>query len=266
MSSLSALRQRIATVATIKKTTHAMRLIAMSNHARLRGDLERLRCYAADVETIGIPTLHEDMAHNEARSIFIVIGSEKGLCGSFNTTLFEHCSQELLSRVDPNSLFIAVGKQVRDYFEEKNIHVFAQYEPLSLSTFKDHARSLTQRVMSEHSLDRLIFVFNESKTFFVRTIATRQYRVNFSSVQQGVDGSIEGDVQALVEYRERLRLQAFILRCFGESLIAEQAARFMSMDLSTRNAEALLEGMRLDYNKMRQALITRELTDLTSAL
>lgn len=266
MSSLSALRQRIATVATIKKTTHAMRLIAMSNHARLRGDLERLRQYSSDVETIGVPVMSGRDSRAEGRDVFVIIGSEKGLCGSFNTTLFEHCSREILPHVDANSLFISVGKQVREYLEEKDRPLFARYEPLSIGTFREHARILAQRIMIDHSVDRLVFVFNESKTFFVRAITTREYRVDFSSAHAVGDIAVEGDVRTLVEYRERLRLQAFILRCFGESLIAEQAARFMSMDLSTRNAEALLEGMRLDYNKMRQALITRELTDLASAL
>lgn len=266
MSSLSGLRQRIATVATIKKTTHAMRLIAMSNHARLRGDLERLRQYTSDVETIGVPATSGHSTQDNTRRVFVIVGSEKGLCGSFNTTLFEYCSREIFPQVSTDSVFISVGKQVREHLEEKGIPRIAQYEPLSLATFKEHARNLAQRIMIDHVHDRIVFVFNESKTFFVRTVSMRDYRVDFFSAHQAGDSSVEGDVQALGEYRERLRLQSFILRCFGESLIAEQAARFMSMDLSTRNAEALLEGMRLDYNKMRQALITRELTDLTSAL
>jgi F-type H+-transporting ATPase subunit gamma len=266
MSSLSALRQRIATVATIKKTTHAMRLIAMSNHARLRGDLERLRSYSLDVARICSVQSEEMISNQTEHTLFIIIGSEKGLCGSFNTALFDYCAREIFDGSTQGALFIPVGKQAYEYLQEKKIPIFFRLQGISVSNFREEAHNLAERIAVEHPLDRVIFVLNESKTFFVRTVEAREYYLDFSPLYHRSEVHFEGDVQKLRAYRERLRLKAFILQRFGESLIAEQAARFMSMDLSTRNAEALLERMRLDYNKMRQALITRELNDLTSAL
>ena len=266
MANLSALRQRIATVETIKKTTHAMRLIAMSNHARLRTEQERIRNYSADVRLLGKTRGHVSETAGVER-IIILVASEKGLCGSFNTALFEYCSREIIPQF-PHALYIAIGKQAKEYLATLSVRQLPAYEPLTVNRWYGHVDAITRLLMEEYSTAHISVVHNTSKSFFARSMGIYDYRAMPTHESAIIPDlyEIEGDGALLAQQRELLSLKCFLLEHIGESLVAEQAARFMSMDLATRNAETLLETMRLDYNKLRQALITRELTDLTGAL
>src|SRR5262245_56347198 len=99
MPQLIILRQRIRAVETIKKITHAMRLISMSTHSRLKHNKIHLENYKNAFQALWrriaplIPELEKDS--NKGRTLLIVVGSQKGLCGTFNSTLFKFFEAEL---------------------------------------------------------------------------------------------------------------------------------------------------------------------------
>lgn len=267
MTQLITLRQRIKTIETIKKTTNAMRLIAMSAHARLKQHKGQLHAYEQALTHLiqkVSPTwpLLED--HHSSHSLIIAIGSHKGLCGNFNTTLLK---EFLHSRPPYQHTTIIIGKQLHDLCSLNKIHFDSYYENLSLATYHHIAHELADTII-RHNYQSVLLVTQEAKTFFTqkpRTVAvwplTSPEPTTITEPR-----AIEGSHEKLFHKLVRSYLVTHITKILFESLYAEQAARFLTMDTATRNAENLLTSMKLEYNKLRQAIITRELTDLTSSL
>lgn len=270
MSHLISLRQRISVVETIRKTTNAMRLIAMSAHTRLRQAKSQRELYARELEKIMALTAQFAPSHTHSdanfRRLLIVLGSQKGLCGTFNNTLWLSALREYHDQWQ-NTDLVLVGKQL--------IELVAQdpgSSPKPIATFPGF--SLADVEKTTHELHKLIRTqgYNAAviysmlpKTFFMQRPATTDILSIPTPPHSAKINDLplfETPAQEIFEQAQQARIRALIeSRCI-ESLLAEQAARFLSMDGATRNAETLIASMRLDYNKLRQATITRELTDL----
>ena len=110
---------------------------------------------------------------------------------------------------------------------------------------------------------------NAPKTFFIQSPEkTVIYPLTYAATTNNYSYEYvyEQSPVELILVLEELYLRAMLQKLFFDSLLAEQSSRFISMDIATRNAENLLDVMKLDYNKLRQMMITRELADLTGSL
>ncbi len=277
MSQLIQLKQRIKAIQVIKKITHAMRLISMSSRVKMIKNAESLKRFRDEITPLLCsleqfhPQLNEQKSYH--KDIWILIASEKGLCGNFNTTIFAHFEHELAKINITDYNFIAVGKQAGDYLAKQGIKVIARYDKLSNSHLEKTANQLYE-FLSYHknSYQNVTCFYSRSKTFFIQEPC--QYQL--LPVQAEKSCSIN-DVVDLTDYHWiqdpadvivcifQSFLKLNVLFILSQSMIAEQSARFLSMDSSTRNAENLLKKMQLEYNKVRQAKITRELTELISS-
>lgn len=287
MSKLIQIRQRIKAIETIKKVTHAMRLISMSSHSRLRSKQEPLRLYRASINQllaklqpfapdwtnpIMYPTTHET-------TLFILVGSQKGLCGTFNTNLFTKFIQSVAQ--DPSASFqtITVGKKATDFvtehYAQRPTAAFDDFSQRSMATIAGHIIDFI--ISAPEPFARVVLVSNEFTGFFVQkpreAVIIPFKQANSASIVQP-DNVITTTHEEYLWYQEpkvildmlaQQYIEAELQALLFESLLAEHAARFISMDNATRNAETLLEDTKADYNKLRQAKITKELTELTSS-
>lgn len=271
MSQLIQLKQRIKVIETIKKTTNAMRLISMSMHSRLRQKKTHVDEYLQEITHLYRMVSSKSAAIQEAkgdRTLVIMIGSQKGLCGSFNTQLI-HFFQHDMPIMSKKTDIIVIGKQIVDYFRLHHIPVLQKYPEFSSLNFTGIAQQLINFIEANRSYSSVMIYSNLPRTFFIqksRKLAV--YPVEEELAPHTVapaDYLWEQPMTDIIDTLERMYLKATIEKTLFESLFAEQAARFISMDNATRNAEDLLKTMKLDYNKLRQATITRELTDLASS-
>jgi len=124
MAQLIQMRQRIKAIETIKKVTHAMRLISMSLHSRLRVKTPLLKNYNNEISNIfkklrriapewTSPITHPQ-APEESNPLFVLVGSQKGLCGTFNTALIKEFERIMPTQELKKPQFIAVGKKAVD--------------------------------------------------------------------------------------------------------------------------------------------------------
>jgi len=304
MSKLIQIRQRIKAIETIKKVTHAMRLISMSTHSRLRGRQEPLRIYRASINQlfaklqplapdwtnpIMYPTTHET-------TLFILVGSQKGLCGTFNTHLFAKFIHTVEQDTSAHYQVITIGKQITDFYVEhyhqQPIRIFNDFSQRSMASIADAI--INHIVQAPHPFARVAVVSNEFTGFFIQrpretnvipfdqallhlsgSAASASFPSTNSGQATGVNQDqnstpIEGylwyhEVKTILDMLAQQYIEAELQSLLYESLLAEHAARFISMDNATRNAEKLLEETKSDYNKLRQAKITKELTELTSS-
>ncbi len=262
------MRQRIKAVETIKKITHAMRLISMSSHSRLRTKkvfLEKYKDAFLDIYQkvrAYSPKIQNEKYHS-SKELYIVIGSQKGLCGTFNTKLQKY----LESRIQPNVSnvdVVAVGKQAQSFLTQ--YPVIAHFDTFNIQNFVHIAHQLNT-IISQGAYKKVVVFSNILKNFFMQKPEdTTIFPYNIPLKQPlRSENIVFENPKLLLEKIETFLISIQLQELLFESLLAEQAARFISMDTATHNADDLLIQMKLSYNKLRQAAITRELTELSSS-
>jgi F-type H+-transporting ATPase subunit gamma len=258
-----------------------MRIISMSAHSRLKTKQEPLNNYLDALKTLlakvqqATPSWsHERLMpatdHNN-NALIVVIGSQKGLCGGFNTQLSKFLNEYLGQQTAAHYHFTAIGKKSIDYLI--NTHpekLICSFPTLTARNFLTIAQELTDLVMTATpAYSSVTIVSNVFKNFFVQK-ATITSLIPFDSTSITIDTlpTAEGYLwdETPSDILDKLAVQyieAQFQHLIFQSLLSEHAARFISMDNSTRNANSLLAATKLEYNKVRQAKITTEITELT---
>ena len=248
-----------------------MRLIAMGSHSRLQGKKSSLDFYKHETDRIlhtilarSIPSQPET-EQETGKELVIIIGSQKGLCGNFNTSLSYYFQQHRPEHT--NFDIMTIGKQMKDTLHYQGIEPSLSYDRF---TAQDRA-ALTDQISSHlmsPTYEAVIIYATRPKSFFVHV----HERITFSKDQFAMTG-LQADPSANSLFQEQsysqtarsisfLALNAHLESILTDSLLAEASSRFLSMDAATRNAEDMINSMKLNYNKLRQASITKELTDL----
>lgn len=273
------MRLRIKAIETIKKITNAMRLISMSMHMRLNHKiplmqnykkellyiLNILQSHSSDIKTDNI--LNPPTGTPE-KILIIIVGSQKGLSGTFNSSLFrffeKHESFE-------NASFIAVGKKSVDYIK-KHSEVTQGYNVFNFQNLDKITREIYNIIMQADPIYTNVFCYSNYSKGFLTQLPHKTALIPLQLDNEAQKFTPQEDylwpqdpnkiLDTLTKEYLKLTLQTILF----ESLIAEQAARFQSMDNATRNANELLENMTRQYNKLRQTKITKEISEISSSL
>ncbi len=285
MAHLIAMRQRIKAVETIKKVTHAMCLISMSMHSRLRNKKEFLDDYEKKIITLfsnikndfyinsSLPiNLEIEEPTEKQKRIIILIGSQKSLCGNFNNNLFlyfKNHKPEELADID----VIAIGKEAMLYCLENKISLIKSYDDFSATNFIiiSNEISLFLQELKTNSVSITIY-YNYPKSFFIQEPKETKLenpnhlKIILNKEDREPDYILEHSAEEIYSYSIKLMIKVSIQKILFSSLLAEQSARFIAMDNATRNADKILEQMQIDYNKLRQSQITKELLTITNSL
>lgn len=277
MSKLIQLRQRSKAIDTIKKITHAMRLISMSTHAHLQHLQDSLTRYTRDVDQLFVhlmdyaPTWHNPIIHPEqdaaSKSLVLLMGSQKGLCGSFNTNLFKRYAHELEERDLEEFDLVVVGQKAVDFAKSIGEEPKQSYAKFNTHRLVAIAREITHLLIyTKPSYTSVLIFSNLPQSFFIqRPHVTELVPIRpqeQTDMPEKNEFSWEESPASLLDRLLPQYLESKLQHLLFQSLAAEHAARFISMDSATRNAKELLEINNLEYNKLRQAKITKELTEL----
>jgi F-type H+-transporting ATPase subunit gamma len=294
MSQIVQLRQKIRSIQTTKKITHAMRLISMSFYNKLDKTDVPLKNYANVLRKVFIEVLEfapewrspllfpQDVF--DSRPLFIVIATSKGLCGSLNSNLFRYIDTSLFIEKQQTPRFIAIGQKAIAYVKEKNIgELVCSYSELNSNNFITIADDLIDKIVnSPEPYTSVSFFSSYAKSFFLqvpyKTTLIPMKKESLASQQSGVVSEIpaeasnnnqsaqlwEQNKRDVLDYLTIRYLRSSIISTIFQALRAEHAARFLAMENSTTNAEKYLERLTLQFNKLRQSLITREVAELSS--
>lgn len=285
MSKLIQMRSRIKTIETIKKVTHAMRLISMSSHSRLKTKESTLNDYLQSLSSLFAKVQHATPEWSYKRltpsasvqkmphSLIIFIGSQRGLCGSFNNQLIKQMSAYITENNITNYHVTAVGKKAVDYMVSHNPgKLISRHATLTTRTFPEIAQELITSIMDAKEIySSVVIISNIFKSFFVqKPTVTSLIPLDPQLITQNIvppkegylwDNSPHDVLDTLALHYIEAQLQYLLF----QSLLSEHAARFVSMDSSTRNANSLLDRTKLEYNKLRQTKITTEITELAGS-
>lgn len=277
MPQLIQMTQRIGAVGTIKKITHAMRLVAMSSHTRLSTKEPLLANYKNEIKALfgaliaespGVQQQLFTLSPQAHKTLTVLIGSQKGLCGTFNVALFKFFEAQRDQLHEQNDI-IVVGKKAQEYLKKKHIEPIEVFNNLTINTLPTITELLTSQLINKaHDYSQVLFISNHPRTFFSqKAIKTQLLPLDYPQKTAALSEEYiwEEPRDTILQTLARLYVHVSVQSVLFSSLVAEQAARFQSMDTATRNAQDLLEIMRRDYNKMRQAKITKELLELAGS-
>jgi F-type H+-transporting ATPase subunit gamma len=210
---------------------------------------------------------------DNGKELIIIVGSQKGLCGNFNTKLLQYFEKDYRDLSTPKPDIIVIGKKAAEYLDQKGIATTQSYNTFNIHNFVAIAHEITSTLLDNNTYQSVAIYSNNPKSFFYQKpektplLPFEDKRdTTQSSTMQQEEPLWEQPPEALYTYITTCYLKAHIQELLFLSLISEQASRFVSMDSATRNADDMLESLQLEYNKMRQASITRELADLSSSL
>ena len=280
MSKLIQMRNRIQTIETIKKVTDVMRIISMSAHSRLKIKQEPLSEYLdtlknllSKVKRAATSWSHERLmpTTDNTNRLIVIIGSQKGLCGGFNTQLSKFLRDYITQNSSHNYHFTAIGKKSIDYlinnYPDKLI---CSFPILTARNFLTIAQELTDLIMlATPAYTSVTIISNIFKNFFTQKV-TVTHLIPFNPLE--ISSSFNSDIEnyiwdespnTILDILAIQYIETQFQHLIFQSLLSEHAARFISMDNSTRNATNLLNTTKLEYNKIRQAKITTEITELT---
>lgn len=272
MAQLVQLKNRIRAVETIKKITHAMRLIAMSTNARLKHRQLMLIEYRTELSRLLAALLAtypvSESQHASHKDLIVVISSQKGLCGTFNSSLFKFTDKQLPQL--PNADYITIGKKAHDYIHTRHLPIIRNLRSLSVSSLATVTHDLykvVNELQGQYSSVRIIS--NLPVSFFLQQPTITQLLPVAEPTASDTPINFEDYIwpvapEEIIKSLQAQYIESNIQTVLYQSLIAETAARFQSMDSANRNAIDLLDTMHRQYNKLRQAKITKELIELTA--
>ncbi|NUP11321.1 MAG: ATP synthase F1 subunit gamma [Polyangiaceae bacterium] len=291
MASLKAIRKRIATVKSTQKITRAMKMVAGARLNRAQQRITELRPYAvktqevlsevvgrtlqegqADDSVVGAADLlHPLLVQREQRRVMLVVlTSDRGLCGAFNANINKNAEREYKERTanGQDVQVMVVGRKGRDYLQRRNITL--QYLPgvwdkLGLASARRIGDEILRPFLNDE-VDAIYVVYNEFKSAMTQKVTVERLLPVPPSVEENAAGGgefvFEPTRAALLEHLAPLYVEISLLRALYESQASELGARMTAMDSATKNATEMIDKLTLEYNKARQAAITKELMEI----
>ena len=305
MPSLKAIRKRIASVKSTEKITRAMKMVAGARLARAQQRILELRPYAlkthqllAEVTEASRQALRMTQAEAveaasadegthpllgvrpEQRVLLVVLTSDRGLCGSFNTNINKLAEREWHKRQASGQQvkLLVVGRKGRDYFKRRGAPMeFAPkvWENLGVDTARRLGRQVLEPFLagsqaSEQPIDAIYFVYNEFKNAVQQQVTVERLlpvpepepAATEESDRLTTEFLFEPNEAALLGQLAPMYVQISILRALYESMASELGARMTAMEAATNNAGDMISHLTLQYNRARQAAITKELMEI----
>jgi len=286
MANLKEVRGRIKSVVSTQQITKAMKMVAAAKLRRAQDKMIQMRPFAkklsailqnvsagVDEELVGGYVTERELN----RLLIIVVTSDRGLCGPFNTNVFKATAQHIQENYSylQNSgdlTIFPVGRKAYDYFRKRDYDVDSKFYELFHSLDFDNARKAAEYVMGQYNLeeyDRVEIIFNEFKNVAQQILRIEQFLPIQQPEEDEYAGSISDTDYILEPSKEFLvkeivpkSLKIQFYKALLESNAAEQGARMTAMDQATDNADEILKDLRLTYNRTRQAAITKEILEI----
>ena len=279
MATLKAIRRRVASVRNIQQITKAMKMVSAARLRRAQEAAIASRPYAEKLEAVlqnlasqSATLSHPLLENREEKNVdLILITSDRGLCGGFNSNLIRAAETFILERPGQKVTLSLVGRKGFDHFKrrsvvlgEQHINLFGKLTP---ALAHDISVRMSQKFISGET-DGVYVLYARFRTA-VSQIPTTDKVLPVSSregasTQAPLEYTYEPEPQELLASLLARYVDMLIYRAMLESVASEHGARMTSMENATNNAADMIGRLTLDMNRARQASITRELLEIVS--
>jgi F-type H+-transporting ATPase subunit gamma len=287
MPTLREVRSRISGVKKTQKITKAMKMVAAAKLRRAQSAVVSARPYAATMKSMlqHLAAQAEGaggtlLTEREVRSVaLVVVTADRGLCGAFNSNLIKSAITRMEERypgwhASGKVALFCIGRRASDFFVRRQYRVAGKFvgifDHLAVGDALRIARDLVGG-FERGEYDRVEIIYNSFKSIARQEIVFEQFLPVPTAVLKegekpmaGVDYIYEPSKERLLEALIPKYLNFEVWRVLLESNAAEQGARMAAMENATSNADELVSTLQLQYNKARQASITKELLEIVS--
>jgi len=287
MATLRDIRKRLKAIQSTKKITAAMKMVAAAKMRKVQDRMLNFRPYASrmgtvltDLAKVAEREIHPLLALRLKKKVeVVVITSDKGLCGAFNTNILKAANNYIngLKKEGIELTLSVVGRKARDFFKRRNIPMRNAWVGLSgrisYTNAQEIAGSLIEGYTGE-TFDEVVVIYNEFKSMIAQKVTIMKLLP--VGVIEGEEGQKEVSMTADYLYEpsraavfEKLLpkyIEIQIYRALLESSASEEAARMAAMENATKNCSELIVKVTLLANKVRQAAITGELMDIVGGV
>ncbi|MDC3953593.1 ATP synthase F1 subunit gamma [Polyangium jinanense] len=302
MPSLKAIRKRITSVRSTQKITRAMKMVAGARLNRAQQRITELRPYAIKTQEVlaaitasaraasaqdagqGVPAdadvvlerpLHPLLVERpERRVMLLILTSDRGLCGAFNTNINKRAEREWKSRVDQGQevTMKVIGRKGRDYMSRRNApnlgYLPGVWEKLALETAQRVGKEILDPFL-KGEVDSIYVIYNEFKSAVTQQVVVERLlpvrplaEGDQAEATSATEFIFEPSREALLDVLAPMYVDISLLRALYESMASEFGAKLTAMDAATKNAKEMVERLTLEYNRARQAAITKELMEI----
>ena len=273
------IKKKIASVQTTQKSTRAMQMVAASRMKRTQERMQQGRPYSRRIEEVighlakASPEYrHAYMAKRELKRIgYIVVATDRGLCGGLNVNLFRELVRDIKRREESGVAvdLALVGNKAAQFFRAVGGNVVASMgdvgETPAVGALVGGVRVMLE-AFAEGRIDRLDIVANEFVNTMTQRPAIKQLLplppLEAEEFSHRWDYLYEPDARELIEGLAGRYVESLVYQAVVENTACEQAARMIAMKNATDNAEEIVSELTLLYNNARQASITQEISEI----
>jgi F-type H+-transporting ATPase subunit gamma len=290
MPSLIDMRRRLRAVKSTQQITKALKMVAASKLRRAQEKVIATRPFAIQakrvlasiasrVDASTHPLLENRPGAATGNTLIIVIASDRGLCGSFNTNVVKSVAGFLRENKGRTMSLGLVGRKSRDLLGRRGFPVRFDYVNLPKVISSIDAEAIVAPAIEDFlsgKIDSVYLVYNEFKSVISQRVVMEQLLpmapldVPESNSQAGkpdeaaTEYLFEPSAERILDILLKRLVEAQVLRALVESNAAFYAAQMTAMDAATRNSAEMLGSLTLQMNKIRQAAITREIIEVVS--
>lgn len=277
MASIKDLKKRITSTKNTQQTTKAMKMVSAAKLRRATDAIMSQRPYAQEIASLMSALSDENSAdsasvNRKPVSLLVAFSSDRGLCGGYNSTVIRAASNFLTEKQAQGKAVkcVFVGKKVQEMIKLRFKADIAHYEEFGQKIAFRRATDLAKKIAplyDKGEVDEVYFVFNEFKNAISQEVKTEKVL----PLAEGPSGAQKKNrdlaifVPSKKELYESLASKYFtiqIFKAFLEAQASEHGSRMSAMENATKNAGDMIRKLTLQYNKQRQAGITKELLEI----
>jgi F-type H+-transporting ATPase subunit gamma len=280
MATLRDIKRRIRSVKNTQQITKAMELVAAAKLRRAQVRAIQARPYAQGMEEIlanltsalsaqGHPLVERRPATNRALFVF---ASNRGFAGSYNTAVIRYVEQRLKSEEGPQLKLVLLGRKPVDYFRRRGYPILETYPDLPDQASQEVAYRITERAIElfrSGEVDAVDLVYTRFVSAMTRVVVRAPFLpIGESDAPNGGTASVmrdyifEPNAAALISRLLPRYATMRVLSAFAEAFASEHSARMLAMGAARKNAGELIDELVLKRNRLRQASITKEISEI----
>ncbi|NQX84099.1 MAG: ATP synthase F1 subunit gamma [Mycoplasmataceae bacterium] len=282
MANVQQIKRRRASVESIGKITNAMQLVSTSKSKKAVDLLYHSREYYMEIERmLGNILKQEDKdifsigpKDGKDATLWIIVSSNLGLCGSFNSQVFKKFESAKKGKDDQ---YISIGTKAEAYLKRNNLEIFEDFSMLSDILFNAISKKISQiisRKVKEGEISHVKVVYtkyinqitSEPKIFdlYPLTYNNKDNDNEETANEKKSLTSIESEISKKEDLRSFVRFYSSVV-LYGlltESMASEQVSRRVSMENATSNSKELVDKLNIEFNRTRQAMITQQIAEI----
>ncbi len=279
MSTAREIRSKIGSVKNTRKITSAMEMVAASKMRKAQNRMELTKPYAEKIlQVMGHLAKSEPEyrhAFMEQREIkragFIIVSTDRGLCGGLNGNMFRKVSDKIKTLMDENIEIdlCVIGNKGINFFKRYGGNLVGEASHLGDEPTVDDLIGIVKVMLDAYEnkrIDSLYLVSNE----FINTMAQKPHTLQLLPLIASEDEKLdyhwdylyEPDAKELIPMLLQRYIESEVFQAVVENFACEQASRMVAMKSATDNAGKIIDDLQLIYNKARQAAITQEIAEI----